>query len=1574
VTAETHNLTLHLRSQAGPAIDPNDVLSDVVLGSEAIFAVFSQRDTAIGDATVQLRAGDSSAEESATIAETSATQPNEGDAVSVRVITPTTAKQVRSSLPMFAISVNATLQQLHEQVSRHLGLPANFEKNASVNECNCSFARKLSDHHSSPATTFVIHGKSMVENLLVVTRPKQDDLRNALQTQFGANFETKKKVHYLGEELDSEGRYTRLPVIAFCAKSRHVPASARVAELPDEFDQSWSNILDLHTTEMPIHTAAMSKTISETGLLGLCVEGVLDIFAVNRSTTPVSNVTCAGKGAVFRNRAYWCPEIEQTDRGIAMFLASLRVTASLLQDMEDDPASYDALLHAVDLMLSFPPALRTLHLLGQGKTPSPSECAALSHSFFHTLETFMPEDLIGATRKRLFEGSRLLFGFLFEKARSLKLHESQLISPQKWPYLSALQVVETRDSVTNEPVMEPVTTEAGIVEKAYFDAFSQAGILSSNTMQSALSQGQVERTTIRRAMLGGGARAEIQVLCHDLLVANYTYADGGNIAHVMDESELHDLQYLAELCGRNKLSVHRPSQLTSAVAPRLTFDRNAHLAVYLGEQGYSEPGRSSLVFRPLTGVTETPDAAVVEQLIEPIIKSYESEGTAVFDSYGGATVRKLEAPDEILMFCVDCSASMRQATDFAEIDEDDEEETGVLQPTVEGEYFAEVRLEDVKEELCKHESFTDMVAIVAASPEAQRQSAAARVLAILDNITADQLSHRMKAAARLRQQFRYGPTTVLNQRTEEVKRQKTFYAGLRTHEQQVKDFLIYRSAVFTPSSTRWTWSPGDDVPSSSASHFNIPALSDQLTEVPDEIRCPISHEVMTDAVRAADGHNYSRHALQQWFTIRKSSPLNGTDLQDISISEQGDIVRTALQWIEGDGLVGTVQYTGEERPSKKRRSASTTDLITLTFNSHLGGFTRLVPRSLTLFNLYKLAFRGLKARHNMFQLVQSVGNRAITPSPQTIGSHGLQDGDAFTIRIAKDAETSDRLPPHDVASGDLALVKVYDHNHDLAVSYWVNRYSSQSTASVQWKYWRALSENPQPTPLAIQPLEFWTNMSSSGDGLSSGMPHPDSTDRLNFYLNRGYCFGHLGHEEVFSNAQGIRDQKLVLKVLLTAPHRKAKQNVLSRLDVLKQIFETLINKILAYGYNKTHIGLITFSSKARVAMPISHVVENFRRATNDMEADGDTALFDALALAEDQVSEYGARHPNAKKRIICISDGVDTKSNLNTGEGVAWKFFHHDVALDSICLGDEENTTLWAISDTLGCYKFAPFSLANALAMCELECVLSLNDRPDIETSTQKSWTRSKFMTKFLARVSNVEPTAMDEHTLPPHKTHPNLDDNFISLADASRIPGGRSTNVASSARSNLRTSRLMNEMRQIVARGPSATYDVYVSESDMAFWLAIMQGPDDTPYEGGTFMIYLHAEERYPAFAPKARFVTRIKHPNVSLEGRICHSIFGRDYTTDTSMSRLLDSVYGMLLQAETSDPVITTITLGYHHDQVEFNDEVHEWTRMYARKTREEWKTTLLQGKEWNEDGGNEGEDDEGEDDGTEDDEMDE
>jgi ubiquitin-protein ligase len=62
---------------------------------------------------------------------------------------------------------------------------------------------------------------------------------------------------------------------------------------------------------------------------------------------------------------------------------------------------------------------------------------------------------------------------------------------------------------------------------------------------------------------------------------------------------------------------------------------------------------------------------------------------------------------------------------------------------------------------------------------------------------------------------------------------------------------------------------------------------------------------------------------------------------------------------------------------------------------------------------------------------------------------------------------------------------------------------------------------------------------------------------------------------------------------------------------------------------------------------------------------------------------------------------------------------------------------------------------------------------------------------------------------------------------------------------------------------------------------------------------------ENFPAFPTKGRFDTQALHPNVNRHDRICHSIFDRDWTTDTTLKSVLDTVYGLLLQADLSDAV---------------------------------------------------------------------
>uniref|UniRef100_A0A4W5JGX4 Ubiquitin-conjugating enzyme E2Nb n=1 Tax=Hucho hucho TaxID=62062 RepID=A0A4W5JGX4_9TELE len=62
--------------------------------------------------------------------------------------------------------------------------------------------------------------------------------------------------------------------------------------------------------------------------------------------------------------------------------------------------------------------------------------------------------------------------------------------------------------------------------------------------------------------------------------------------------------------------------------------------------------------------------------------------------------------------------------------------------------------------------------------------------------------------------------------------------------------------------------------------------------------------------------------------------------------------------------------------------------------------------------------------------------------------------------------------------------------------------------------------------------------------------------------------------------------------------------------------------------------------------------------------------------------------------------------------------------------------------------------------------------------------------------------------------------------------------------------------------------------EANARYFHVVISGPQDSPFEGGTFKLELFLPEEYPMAAPKVRFMTKIYHPNVDKLGRICLDI----------------------------------------------------------------------------------------------------
>lgn len=96
---------------------------------------------------------------------------------------------------------------------------------------------------------------------------------------------------------------------------------------------------------------------------------------------------------------------------------------------------------------------------------------------------------------------------------------------------------------------------------------------------------------------------------------------------------------------------------------------------------------------------------------------------------------------------------------------------------------------------------------------------------------------------------------------------------------------------------------------------------------------------------------------------------------------------------------------------------------------------------------------------------------------------------------------------------------------------------------------------------------------------------------------------------------------------------------------------------------------------------------------------------------------------------------------------------------------------------------------------------------------------------------------------------------------------------------------------------------------SNINLWKILLLGPKETPYENGIFLLYAQFPGDYPFKAPEIRFITSIYHCNVNNQGRICHSVFDRNYSPALTFRQIIDCVYGLILTPEPEDPLDNVI-----------------------------------------------------------------
>eukprot|EP00484_Ammonia_sp_Unknown_P006020 CAMPEP_0197074974 /NCGR_PEP_ID=MMETSP1384-20130603/211377_1 /TAXON_ID=29189 /ORGANISM="Ammonia sp." /LENGTH=866 /DNA_ID=CAMNT_0042513817 /DNA_START=10 /DNA_END=2611 /DNA_ORIENTATION=+ len=404
---------------------------------------------------------------------------------------------------------------------------------------------------------------------------------------------------------------------------------------------------------------------------------------------------------------------------------------------------------------------------------------------------------------------------------------------------------------------------------------------------------------------------------------------------------------------------------------------------------------------------------------------------------------------------------------------------------------------------------------------------------------------------------------------------------------------------------------------------------------------------------------------------------------------------------------------------------------------------------------------------------------------------------------------------------------------------------------------------------------------------------------------------------------------------------------MTRLDVVKEYWEAFLNRSKAYDY-ANHIGLVLFDSRIEVTCKLSPLYERFSKKINEIQTRGCTALRDAIQEAAKQLIDWKladlAQRKNANLRIIALTDGEDNQSSINDLK-LTQILLSANIVCDAILIGNH-NYSLHSICSATGGYVFYPHSLRDGLRIFELETFLSTTERGDIEERKSSVYICNESQ---LQKWSETALDVCDVDNVPKGKVIENLQQNNKTVDLETKMEKMKKLNDGEHAHrgwnSKQRTRRVVQEMSNIL-RDPHPFWDIYVEESNLFFWKLVLCGPIDTPYQGGVYLLYMQFAEEYPEKPPKMRFITPIKHVNVNSYGRICHSVFDRNYQPDTKVRDILDNVFGLLLEPDWDDPLDSVLRQEYADNKHKFRESVCNHTIKHAMLvSREDYKRQLSQ-----------------------------
>ncbi|KAM5221297.1 ubiquitin-conjugating enzyme E2 D2-like [Ctenodactylus gundi] len=142
---------------------------------------------------------------------------------------------------------------------------------------------------------------------------------------------------------------------------------------------------------------------------------------------------------------------------------------------------------------------------------------------------------------------------------------------------------------------------------------------------------------------------------------------------------------------------------------------------------------------------------------------------------------------------------------------------------------------------------------------------------------------------------------------------------------------------------------------------------------------------------------------------------------------------------------------------------------------------------------------------------------------------------------------------------------------------------------------------------------------------------------------------------------------------------------------------------------------------------------------------------------------------------------------------------------------------------------------------------------------------------------------------------------------------------------------RLQKELQNMTQDPPPQCSARPVGDN-MFLWKGRIEGPDNSPYQGGVFFLNIEFPVDYPFSPPNISFTTQICHPNINRAGEICLDILRSQWSPALTISKVLLSICSLLCDPNPENPLEPEIGKLYLRDREKYEEIARKWTEKYA------------------------------------------